>query len=94
MASRMGCSSVGRASDCHVTDAGLIPWCSKEFSSQSQLSVQTLFRCLYTVQSHALTPVHMLKIMYSMSVFGDYGNINISSMHHSNKVINLMIVVA
>ena len=43
----MGCSSVGRASDSdrHVADAGSIPRCDKGFSSQSQLSVQTLLRC-------------------------------------------------
>ena len=37
-----GCSSVGRASDRHVADAGSIPRCGKGFFSQSQLSVQTL----------------------------------------------------
>ena len=39
-----GCSSVGRAWDQHAADAGSIPWCSKGFFSQSQLSVQTLLR--------------------------------------------------
>ena len=42
-----GCSSVGRASDRYATDAGSIPQCGKEFCFQSQLSVQTLLRCLY-----------------------------------------------
>ena len=37
-----GCSSLGRASDRHATDAGSIPRCGKGFFSQSQLSVQTL----------------------------------------------------
>ena len=38
----------GRALDRHAADAGSIPRCGKGFFSQSQLSVQTLFRCLYT----------------------------------------------
>ena len=37
-----GCSSVGRASDRHVADAGSNPRCGKGFFSQSQLSMQTL----------------------------------------------------
>ena len=43
-----GCSSVSRASDWHDTDTGSIPRCGKGFSSQSQLSAQTLLRCPYT----------------------------------------------
>ena len=46
--SRRGSSSVGRATDWHAADADSIPWCGKGFFSHSQLSVQTLFRCLYT----------------------------------------------
>ena len=42
-----GCSSVCRASDHDATEAGLIPQCGEGFFSQSQLSVQTLLRCLY-----------------------------------------------
>ena len=37
-----------KASDRHAADAGSIPRRGKGFSSQSQLSVQTLFRCPYT----------------------------------------------
>ena len=37
-----------RASDRHAADAGSIPRCGTGFFSQSQLSVQTLLRCLYT----------------------------------------------
>ena len=44
----LGCSSVGRASDRLAADAGSIPRCGKGFFSQSQLPVQTLFRCPYT----------------------------------------------
>ena len=68
----MGCSSVGRASDRRAADAGSIPRCGKGFSSQSQLSVQILLRCPYNprVQSHALTSVCTLKILWSMSEFG------------------------
>ena len=36
------------AADRHAADAGSIPRCGKEFSSQGQLLVQTLFRCPYT----------------------------------------------
>ena len=59
-----GCSSVGKASDRHATDAGSIPRCGKGFFSQSQLPVQTLLRFPYSprVQSHALTSVRALKI--------------------------------
>ena len=41
-------SSVGRASDRHAADAGLISRCGKGFFSQSPLSMQTLFRCPYS----------------------------------------------
>ena len=41
-----GCSSVGRASDLHAADAGLIPGYGYFF--KSHLSVQTLLRCPYT----------------------------------------------
>ena len=44
----LGCSSVGKVSDRHAADSGLIPRCGKGFSSQSQLSVQTLSLCPYT----------------------------------------------
>ena len=47
-------------------DAGSNPRCCvKGFSSQSQLSVQTLFRCSVhlRVQSHALTSVSTFKIL-------------------------------
>ena len=59
-----GCSSVGRASDQNVADAGSIPRCGKGFFSRSQLSVQTLLRCPYTTceQSHAFTSMRTLKI--------------------------------
>ena len=43
-----GCSLVGRASDRHAADPGSIPRCGMGFFSQSQLSVQTLLRCMYT----------------------------------------------
>ena len=43
-----GGSSVGKASDWHIADAGSIPQSGKGFFSQSRLSVQTLLRCLYT----------------------------------------------
>ena len=70
----MGCSSIGRASDRHAAGAGSIPRCGEGFSSQSQLSVQTLLRCPYTprVQSHALISVRTLKILQIqfMSEFG------------------------
>ena len=59
-----GCSSVGRASDRHVSDAGLIPQCGKGFFSQSQLSVETLMVSIHPcVQSHTFTSVYMLKIL-------------------------------
>ena len=35
-------AQLARASDRHAADVRLIPWCSKEFFSQSQLSVKTL----------------------------------------------------
>ena len=54
----MGCSSVGRQSDRHAADADSIPQCGKGFSSQSQLSVQTLSVSVHPgVQSYALTHV-------------------------------------
>ena len=37
-----------RASDRHAADTGSIPRCGTGFSSQSQLSMQTFFRCPYT----------------------------------------------
>ena len=53
-----------RALEHHAADAGSVLRCSKGFSSQSQLSVQTLFRCPYPhVQLHALISVRTLKIL-------------------------------
>ena len=45
---------------------------ARDFSPLVNLTVQTLFRCLYTphVQLHALTSVCTLKILWSMSEFG------------------------
>ena len=43
-----GSSSVGRVSDRHAADAGLIPRCGKGFFSKPQISEQTLLRCPYT----------------------------------------------
>ena len=59
-----GCGSGGTVSNGHAAETGLIPQCGKGFFFQSQLSVQTLLRCLYSpcVQSHALASVHMIKI--------------------------------
>ena len=42
-----GGSSVGKALDRHIADAGSIPQSGKGFFSQSRLSVQTLLQCLY-----------------------------------------------
>ena len=42
-----GVAQLVRASDRHAADSGSIPRCGMGFSSQSQFSVQTLFRCLY-----------------------------------------------
>ena len=83
MWARWGCSSVGKASDRRVADAASIPRCRKGFFSQSQLSVQTLFRCPYTprVQSHAFTYMRTLKIGNPCQSWVDYGNTKIASMH-------------
>ena len=65
-----GCSPVGRVLDQHATDTGFYSGCSKGFFFHSQLSVQTLLQCPYpapSVQSHALSFVHMLKSMQSTS---------------------------
>ena len=63
---------IGRALDRHAADAGSIPRCGKRFFSQSQLSVQTLLRASVhpRVQSHVLTSVRTVKILWSMSEFG------------------------
>ena len=51
-----------RAWDHHAADTGSIPWCSKGFSSQSQLSVQTLSVSIDPcVRLHALTSVWTIK---------------------------------
>ena len=64
---RDGDSLAGRASDWKVrrnTDMGLSPRCGNGSFSQSQLSLQTLLPCLYSlcVKLHASTSVCMLKI--------------------------------
>ena len=48
----------------HTADTGSIPWCSKRFFSQSQLSVQTLLSCSYNLhgQSRVLKSKHTSKI--------------------------------
>ena len=55
----LGCSSVGRASDWHPADAGLIPRCGKGFFSLNQLSVQTLLRCPHAPAPCAVTCVYI-----------------------------------
>ena len=52
----LGCSSVGRAFDHHVDDAGSIAWCSNGFSSQSQLAALTPFQCQLAVQTFFQCP--------------------------------------
>ena len=69
---RGGCSSVGRASDRHVTDTGSIPRCGKGFFlPESTFSADSLtVSVLPHVQSNAFISVRMLKIPWSMSEFG------------------------
>ena len=63
-----GCSSVGRLSDRHTAEVGLIHWCGKGFFFQSQLSMQTLMVSVHPrVQSHALTSGRTLMILLFMS---------------------------
>ena len=54
------------------TNAGSSPRFGKGFFSQSQLPVQTLLRCPYSlrVQSHASTAVRTLKIQNDDSILG------------------------
>ena len=63
--SGMGCSSVGRALDCHTADTGSILQCGKGLSSQSTFSALSfsVHPPPPHVQSHALTSVCMLKIL-------------------------------
>ena len=78
-----GCISVGRASDLHVADAGLIPRCGKGFFSQSQLAVQTLLRCPYTPVCNRMH-LHLCARYRPRSPCQssvDYGNTKTPSMH-------------
>ena len=68
-----GRSSFGRASCWHAAIAGSIPWCSKGFFSQSQLSVQTLLQCLYNpmcnciyICAHVNDPVVHIRLWWIM----------------------------
>ena len=72
-----GCSSVGRASDRHAADSGSIPRCSKGIFSQSQLSVQTLWR----VSLHPLVQSHALRSVVHMLCSVDYGNTKTPRLH-------------
>ena len=64
------CNSLGRASNWHAADAGLIPRCGKGFFSQSQLSVQALLRCPYTPCAIAFINIcEKVKDRESMSEF-------------------------
>ena len=73
---RWECSSVGRASDRHASDAGSIPRCGKGvflfFFSQSQLSVQSLSNGVRTTTTTTTTtpttpppPHHPRAVAYS-----------------------------
>ena len=63
-----------RASDRHAAGAGSIPRCGKGFFSQSQLSVQTLLRCSYTlcaiaciyICAHVKDPVVHVRVRWIM----------------------------
>ena len=59
-----GCSSVGRASDRHVADAGSIPRCGKRIFSQSQTFSADCFKVSVhpRAQSRAFTSLRTLKI--------------------------------
>ena len=60
-----------RASDRHAVDTGSIPWFSKGiFFPESAFSADSLSVFVHCcVQSHALTSVHMIEILWSMSVW-------------------------
>ena len=73
-----GCSSVNRASDRNATDEGAIPWCSKEFFSQSRLSVQTLLHAIACINIFA----HVKDPLVHIISFVDYSNTKPPSMHH------------
>ena len=78
------CSTDGSALDSHSADAGSIPRCSREFSSQSQLSVQTLLWCPYHphMQSRASTSMHTKDDVDHVRGQWIMGNTKASSMHH------------
>ena len=80
----MVANSVCRALDWHATDPGSSPWCGKGFFFQSQLSVQTLLRCLYTpvcncIHEHLCTHERSHSPCQSLMY---YGNTETTSMHH------------
>ena len=76
----MGCSSVGRASDRHATDAGSTPHYGKGFFSQSPFSADSLTVSVHSsVQSHAFIFVRTSLSPCQSSV--DYGNTKTPSMH-------------
>ena len=68
-----GCISVGRATDRHAAETGMIPRCSKGFFFQDQLSVQTLLPCVRTppyavactnVRAHVKDPVVHVRVRW------------------------------
>ena len=90
---RWDCSSVSRASDWHTTDTGPIPWCSKGFFSQSQLSVQTLSQCPHSpvcnrmhshnICAHVKDPVVHVRVLRIMET------LKYPCMHHRLGITTL-----
>ena len=89
----MECHSVGRALDRYTAGAGFdssVP--QGIFLPESALSTN----CLYCVCA-LLCAIACINIFVHVKypvVHGLYGKSKIPSLHHSNKIVNLMIVVA
>ena len=77
-----GCSSVGRASDRHVANAGSIPRCGKGFFSQSAFSADSLTVFVHPrVQSHAFTSGTCSRSRSPCQKSVDYENTETPNMH-------------
>ena len=79
-----GCSSFGRPLDRHAADAGSIPRCGKGFFSPSQLSVQTLLRCVRAPPLCNCMHLHLCARLRSRNPCQssvDYRNTKTPSMH-------------
>ena len=93
---RMRCGSVGRASDRDAADVGLIPRAARDFLPRVNFQCRLIFNVRTPPCAIACINIsaHVKNSVVHVKSSVDYGNTNVRLTNHSDKIINLIIVVA